>query len=77
MAAALYGNIVTVIEAYLGPAGQRFVDRQINFHLNKQPQEVAPDDLPHLVEWIKVSLSLLTDDRKMVEECAQKLTRLS
>jgi hypothetical protein len=73
---ALYDNIVTVIEGYLGPAGQRFVDRQIESHLQKSPTEITVSDLAQLTDWIRVSLSLITDDRQIVEECVDKLHQL-
>jgi hypothetical protein len=76
MTPTLYDNIVTVIEIYLGPAGQRFVDRQITSHLQKSPEDVTPDDLEHLKEWIRVSMSLLTDDRRTVDECMNRLIKL-
>jgi len=76
MAAALYDTIVDVLEYYLGPAAPRFVDRQIEFHLQKPPQEITAADLERLTEWIRVSMSLLTSDRRIVDECAQRLTQL-
>ena len=76
MAAALYDTIVDVIEYYLGPAAPRFVDRQIEFHLHKLPRDITPADLEHLTEWIRVSLALLTNDRRTVDECTQRLTQL-
>lgn len=77
MAATLYDTIVIIIESYLGPAGRRFVDRMITFHLKKAPAEVAATDLPRLIEWINVSLALLTDDREMIEECTRRLIQLT
>jgi hypothetical protein len=77
VAAHLYDNIVAVIEYYLGPAAQRFVDRQIQSHLQKSPEEVTAEDLDRLSDWIKVSMSLLTDDRQTVEECIKKLLQLT
>ena len=76
MAAALYDTIVDVLTYYLGPAAPRFVDRQIEFHLHKSPQEITAADLERLIEWIRVSLSLLTHDRRIVDECTQRLTQL-
>ena len=76
MEAALYDNIVTVVEHYLGPAAPRFVDRQIESHFHKPPHEVTSADIPQLVDWIKVSLALLTDDRATIDECAQRLIQL-
>jgi hypothetical protein len=77
MTETLYANIVKVVELYLGPAAPRFVERQINSHLNKAPEEVTSEDIAQLVEWIRVSLALLTDDRATIDECARKLIQLA
>ena len=73
----LYDEIVTISKDYLGPAGQRFVDRQIVFHLNKYPQDLKKEDVPKLVEWIKVTLALFADDPKKVNECSQRILKLA
>jgi hypothetical protein len=73
MSERLYDNIVSVLEDYLGPAAGRFVDRQIAYHFDKPPQEVTTSDLERLTDWIRISMSLLTDDAKIVEECVYKL----
>ncbi len=72
----LYRQVVLITEEYLGPAAPRFVARQINFHLGKSPQELVTDDLPKLVEWSKLTLGLLTEDRQVVAQFADKLARL-
>ena len=77
MTATLYDTIVEVLTHYLGPAAQRFVDRQIKFHLHKSPSEVTQADITQLTEWIRVSLSLITDDRRVVDECVQRLMQLA
>ncbi len=76
MSAALYDKIVSVVEVYLGPAAPRFVDRQISSHTNKSPKDVSAEDLDKLTDWIKISMSLLTDDRSTVDECVKQLVRL-
>jgi len=73
----LYNQIVSVTEEYLGPAAGRFIDRIIDFHLHKIPSKVSPDDIPKLSEWVKVSLGLLTDDKRLVDECEQKILKLA
>jgi hypothetical protein len=65
-----------VTEEYLGPAGRRFINRQIIFHLEKQPIEVVPEDLPELVEWMRVTIALLTEDRNTVKEFSQRILAL-
>lgn len=75
-AATLYSEVVEITEDYLGPAADRFVGRQITFHLNKRPEQLTTADLDKLVEWVKVSLSLLTDDHKSVEDAAARILAL-
>lgn len=76
MSATLHQQVVAITEDYLGPAAPRFIDRQVEFHLQKRPDEMDPSDMPKLIEWVKVSLSLLTDDKVMVDECVDKLSKL-
>lgn len=73
MTVLLYDRIVSILEEYLGPAAPRFVARQVSFHLQKAPQDLAAGDLPKLAEWTRVTLNLLTDDRELVEECVRKV----
>jgi hypothetical protein len=73
----LYKRVVSVTEDYLGPAAERFIQRLINFHLNKQPAELNRADIPKLTEWVKVSLGLLTDDKRLVDDCEKKLLKLA
>jgi hypothetical protein len=72
----LYRQVTEITEEYLGPAAERFVIRQITFHLGKSPQELSGEDLPKLIEWTKVTLGLLTQDRRMIDEYATKMTQL-
>jgi hypothetical protein len=72
----LYMQVTKVTEEYLGPAAERFVARQISFHLNKSPETLSSEDLPKLIEWSKVTFGLLTDDRTLVDEYARRLTNL-
>lgn len=73
----LYDQVVAITEEYLGPAAPRFMARQIAFHFHKSPQELAPDDLPKLIEWTKVTLGLLTENRQVIEDCTRKMSRLA
>jgi hypothetical protein len=72
----LYQQVTDITEEYLGPAAERFLARQISFHLGKSPQELDNADLPKLIEWTKVTLGLLTEDREMIEDYAHKMGRL-
>lgn len=75
--ADLYEDIVLIVTDYLGPAGQRFVDRQIVFHLKIKPQEITKKDVPSLVEWIKVTLALLTEDAEVIKNCIDRISKLA
>lgn len=72
----LYQQVVKVTQDYLGPAAERFVSRQIQTHLHKQPEALTEKDLVALVDWIKIAIALLTEDSKMVDDYARTLLTL-
>ena len=73
---SLYDKVVRVTHVYLGPAAERFIDRQVQNHLHKKPQELSGEDLGHLIDWIRVAVSLLTEDSEIVEEYTEQLAKL-
>lgn len=73
----LYEDILVITQDYLGPAAQRFIDRQIAFHLNKKPQEITKEDVPNLVEWVSVTLASLTEDTNAVKNCSSRISDLA
>ncbi len=73
----LADEIISVTEEYLGVAAKRFVNRQINFHLGKKPEELTRGDIPQLTEWIKISMAFLTEDKELVDSLAQRLNNLA
>ena len=73
----IYDQTVEIVRYYLGPAGKRYIDRQVKFHLKKSPKDLSAADLKQLLEWIRVSLALLTDDQTMVDEAVSKLKKVS
>lgn len=73
----LYDELLQTTEDYLGPASERFIARQIETHLHKKPQNLTGADLIKLVEWIKLSVALLTEDPKMVDDFSRSLTNLA
>lgn len=75
--AGIYDEVVRVTNVYLGPAGERFIARQVENHLHKPPEEISRDDLAGLIDWIKVVVSLLTEDNDIVEEYAAELSKLA
>jgi len=73
----VYSQIVKITQDYLGPAAERFIDRLVDSHLQKRPEEVSAHDIAKLSEWIKVSLGLLTSDRNLIDECEKRILSLS
>lgn len=72
----LYDEITEITEDYLGPAAQRFIDRQIQNHLHKQIKNLTNKELLLLTDWLIISLGLLTSDKKIKSEYAKRLKRL-
>jgi hypothetical protein len=72
----LYREVIQVTEEYLGPAAERFIGRQVFAHFNKTPENLTSADLPKLIEWVRVTVSLLTNDHNLVDEYARKLEEL-
>jgi hypothetical protein len=72
-----YKRVVRITHEYLGPAADRFIDRQIRNHLHKEPEEISEKDLSRLTDWIRLAVSLLTDDIKVVEEYIGQLEQLA
>jgi len=62
---------------YLGPAAEKFITRQIQVHLNKMPEQLEPQDVIKLTDWVKIAIALLTEDSKMVDAYAKDLHALA
>lgn len=74
---SLYRRVVQVTHVYLGPAADRFIARQVQNHLHKEPDQLSQDDLLQLIDWIKVAVSLLTDNSQIIEEYTTHLQQLA
>jgi hypothetical protein len=72
----VYKDLVNLTNPYLGPSSERFIDRQIKNHLNKEPSEIKPRDLSLLVDWLSLSMSVLTDDNDIISEYIKKIKLL-
>ena len=77
MSMTLFDEVVGITEPYLGPTAQRFISRQVAFHLGKPPEQLEPTDLPELAEWVAATMSMLTDDRELLDEYAQNMEQLA
>jgi len=73
----LYEKVVDVTTEYLGPASERFIDRQIRTHLDKKPQELSKKDLLKLIDWLKLVLAMLTEDDQTVDDFTSDLLFLA
>lgn len=73
----LYDEVVRVTNVYLGPAAERFIARQVENHLHKPPEKLSRSDLAGLIDWMRVAVSLLTEDNEIVEEYAAELQKLA
>ena len=73
----LYTKVKAITEEYLGPAAERFVSRQISFHLGKIPEELTSNDLPKFIEWTTLTFNMLTDDRQLVDEYVRRISELA
>lgn len=73
---SLHDNVVGVAKLYLGPAAERFVNRQITGHLNKAvSSELAAGDLEELAKWCYLSGRLVMPEERAKEfgEAVRKL----
>lgn len=73
----LYDRVVRITHVYLGPAADRFISRQVQNHLHKEPEDLSAEDLLKLIDWIRVAVSLLTEDSDIIEEYTAQLRRLT
>lgn len=76
MAKNIYQQALVITRDYLGPAAERFLSRQINFHLQKEPELLTKRDIPQLAEWVKVSIAILTEDKSMVDSFTKRILKL-
>lgn len=76
-ATSIYNQVIKITHVYLGPAADRFIARQVQNHLGKTPETITKEDLKDLIDWIGVAVSLLTDDRGIIEEYLSGLRKLA
>ena len=75
--ASLYDQVVRVTNVYLGPAADRFISRQVQNHLHKPAAELTANDLLQLIDWIRIGVSMMTEDSGIVDEYAEQLLKLA
>jgi hypothetical protein len=75
--ATIYDDITRISEDYFGPVAPRFISRLITNHLNKKPEQVTSADLPRLINWIKLSMAMMTDETDTISEYIERLNKLA
>ena len=75
-ATGYYNEILDIASDYLGPAADRFVSRQINLHIKKDPQELQKSDIHMLAIRIRSGLLVLTHDASVVDEAFRRINAL-
>jgi len=73
---SLHAQVIDISRDYLGPAAERFIERQVSTHLHKEPDELTKPDLVKLIDWIKLAFALLTNDPGVVDEYTSRLQGL-
>lgn len=73
----LYFEAVQVAEEYLGPAGERFLRRQIEEHLHIAPEDLEQKNLAKLIKWSSIAFALLTNNQKDIEAFTNDLKSLT
>ena len=72
----LYPKIVGISEEFLGPAGERFIRRQVETHLAIKPENITVQHLPQLVDWMRLMFTMITNDQKVVDDFTSQLLDL-
>lgn len=73
----LYKKAVRVSEEYLGPAGERFIRRQISTHLHIEPERLDKDKLSQLVDWSSIAFALVTNNDEDIDSFTKDLKALT
>jgi hypothetical protein len=65
---SLYAQVLKLATQYLGPAADKFLQRQIKAHLNLASAEaLSAQTLPDLARWCEISGALVMDKAKAEE----------
>ena len=73
----LYTEIVDVLYEFLGPASERFLDREIKAHLQKEPEHITKEDIVKIHEWSRLAIALLAEDQQTVETFSKNLLSIA
>ncbi len=71
-----FSKIVEVIRNYLGPASERFIVRQLDFHLKRKEKVIYESEVERIADWSAVALSMITQDKAMIQRCKKEISGL-
>ncbi len=71
----IYDDILEICKKYLSKDSQKFLDRQIRSHLNKEPRQIDARDAAELAKWSQVSGGLLVGKTR-AERMANEIVAL-
>jgi len=72
---ALCDSAIDAAKPFMGPAAEKFMNRQIKLHLGIEPAELTADKLEELATWCVSSGKLVMGEDK-AKELAQKVKAL-
>jgi hypothetical protein len=72
-----YTGAVEISKEFLGPAGERFLRRQITTHLGIEPEKLESIDMQTLVNWVRLTFAVLTKDARLVDDFSDRLLGLA
>ena len=73
---SIYEQVLKITHKYLGAGADNFIDKQVENHLNKSPADLSITDLSSLIDWIKVTVSLITEDNTVIDNYTGELQKL-
>lgn len=73
----LYKDMLEISQEYLGPASERFVNRQISMHLDKDPANITKEDVKALLKWIRPAMAHITHNQQLIDDFTNKLKALT
>ncbi|MBS3909965.1 MAG: hypothetical protein KGZ93_10165 [Actinobacteria bacterium] len=68
-------QVLNIAVSYLGPAAERFLERQCSAHLNTSFENLSAGEIPELGRWITISAGLVIGKDK-AEEFSNKVLAL-
>ncbi|GAC1391821.1 MAG: hypothetical protein NVSMB46_05730 [Candidatus Saccharimonadales bacterium] len=73
----LYAKLIFITTDYLGPASKRFIDRQIQNHLQKDPEQLNNNDIITLSRWASLAMAMLTENNAITEEYQHRIMSIT